>query len=234
MTKKLEIQNLKINSFGYETHNILDIPYYCHEEVSELLVTGGANAGKTTFLYAIAGLFLKLEGKVNWNAKDIYKMQPRQRDSWNADNVGIIYQNFQLNEDISVLDNILQPTGFDSVICPEHLMQKAEMLAEKFEVSIFAPIGNMTQAQKQHIALARALVKDANIIIADELTAGLDSVMASKLLNHLRFECAQDEKILVLASDDAMVAEQINHKLELRHGRIVETSQQIHLSQKMA
>lgn len=227
MKNKLEIQNLKISTFGYEGRTILDIPYYCQNNFDELLICGDEGAGKTTFLYAIAGLFLKLEGKVNWNAKNIYQMSPSQRDKWNGNKVGFIYQNFQISDEISVLDNILLPSGFDSVMCPEHLMHKAEKLADQFGISIYAAIDRMSQAEKQYIAIARALMLDASIIIADDLTAGLEPTEATNLLNQLRTECQKDDKMLIMASNDAVVYAQMKPKLKLKDGRIVDAQNTI-------
>lgn len=234
MKNSFEIQNLKINTCGVNNKTILDIPYYHQENVRELLVTGGKGAGKTTFLYAIAGLFLKLNGKVKWNGKSIYDMAPSERDAWSNNRVGFVYQSYQLNDEISVLDNILLPTGFDSIICPEPLMQKAEQLADKFGVSIFSSINKLQPVQKQYIAIARALINDAELVIADDLTAGLDIVAATTLLNHLREECRLGNKSLVIASDKKIVKAHMPTEIKLEQGRLLlahdEMSEQLHIA----
>lgn len=79
MSKSLEIQNLKINTFGINNQTILDVPYFNLEGERELVISGASGSGKTTFLYAIAGLFLKLDGKVSWDRSNLYNLASVER-----------------------------------------------------------------------------------------------------------------------------------------------------------
>ena len=222
MGKNLEIQNLKINTFGFNNQTILDIPYFNMENERELVISGASGSGKTTFLYAIAGLFLKLDGKVSWDRNNLYNLAPIERDRWRSQNLGIIFQNFQLLDELSVLDNILVPTGFDSFFCPKDMIYKAEKLADEFSISIHhSSIAHMSRGEKQRIALARALIKDAPIILADEPTASLDEDNARNILQHLRKISQETDKTLIIVSHDPVIMEQIDNKLVLEHGKII-------------
>lgn len=225
MSKTFEIQNLKINTFGVNNQVILDIPYFNLEAERELVVSGPSGSGKTTFLYAIAGLFLKLEGKVSWDRSNLYNLASVERDKWRSQNLGIIFQNFQLIDELSVLDNILVPTGFDSFFCPKDMIHKAEKLADEFSISIHnSSIAHMSRGEKQRIALARALIKDAPIILADEPTASLDEQNAQNILEHLRNISQENDKTLIIVSHDPVIMEQIDNKLVLEHGKIIENT----------
>lgn len=220
----LNIQNLKINTFGVKRHTILEIPHFDSQAKREILVSGPSGAGKTTFIYALAGLFLTLDGKVSWNSRNIYNMLPHVRDEWNDKNIGMIYQSHQHNDGLCVLDNILMPTGFESVLCPEHLLLKAEQLADLFGISIHKTIDKLSMADQQYVALARALINDAPIIIADEPTTGLKHEDAETLMFQLRDICRRENKTLVVASRDNMVIEQLSaHQITLSQGKIIDT-----------
>lgn len=225
MSKSLEIQNLKINTFGINNQTILDVPYFNLEGERELVISGASGSGKTTFLYAIAGLFLKLDGKVSWDRSNLYNLASVERDRWRSQNLGIIFQNFQLLDELSVLDNILVPTGFDSFFCPKDMIYKAEKLADEFSISIHNnTIAHMSRGEKQRIALARALIKDAPIILADEPTASLDEDNARNIMEHLRNISKESQKTLIIVSHDPAIMEQIDNKLVLERGKIIENN----------
>lgn len=225
MSESLEIQNLKINTFGVNNRVILDIAYFNLEGERELVVSGASGSGKTTFLYAIAGLFLKLGGKVNWHGSNLYNLAPVECDKWRRQNLGMIFQNFQLIDELSVLDNILLPIGFDEFFCPPEMIDKAKQLADEFSIPLDNDrIAHMSRGEKQRIALARALIKDPPIILADEPTASLDEENARNILEHLRNISQAAQKTLIIVSHDPAIMEQIDNKVVLEHGKIIENN----------
>lgn len=137
-------------------------------------IIGKSGSGKSTLLHLLIGLDHPTSGIVSFNDKNILK--DVDTDTWRGQNVGIVFQQFFLQPNDSVLENVALSLKIQGVKKKIRL-QKAKIAIEK--VGLLEKINNkandLSGGQKQRVAIARAIVNDPSILIADEPTGNLDS-----------------------------------------------------------
>ena len=152
-----------------------------------LSIMGPSGAGKTTLLNILSTIDKPTSGKVYYENKDINKMSNKELSKFRRDNIGFIFQDYNLLDSMSVEDNIALPL----VIANE---KQSKIKSEIIKLSKFFGIEahlkkypyELSGGQKQRVATARALITSPKIIFADEPTGALDSKSSSELLNCLK------------------------------------------------
>jgi putative ABC transport system ATP-binding protein len=184
-------------------------------------ITGPSGSGKTTLLHAIAGLVKADVGTVAWGYLDLTSLSERVRDRWRLDTVGLVFQDFQLFGELSVLDNILLPTRFDHSRTPRASLQRAAALAARVGLDGRAARASaLSRGEQQRVAIARALMRAPRLILADEPTASLDPANSARIAD-LLIEAAQDAAASVLVvSHDAALLERAALVYRLEAGKL--------------
>ena len=184
-------------------------------------VTGPSGAGKTTLLYAIAGLVRPDRGGVRWGGSDIAAWPERRRDRWRRDSVGLVFQDFQLFPELSVVDNILLPTRFDRVRTPASLRERARVLAERVGVAAAtARAGVLSRGEQQRVAVARALIRRPALLLADEPTASLDPENGARVADVLLEMASEARATLLIVSHDPALLARVGTIYRLEAGRL--------------
>jgi putative ABC transport system ATP-binding protein len=201
------------------TRRVLDGVSVDVEPGSVVAVTGPSGAGKTTLLHAAAGLLQPQAGRVCWGDLDVTALSETKRDRWRRDSVGLIFQDFQLFAELSVLENILLPIRFDHWRTQQPMIERAALLAARVglaERSLRA--GALSHGEQQRVAIARALMRRPRLILADEPTASLDADNGARIIEVL-IECAREEHASVLlASHDSHLLAHANRVYRLTAG----------------
>jgi putative ABC transport system ATP-binding protein len=190
-----------------DTGRILDRASLVVEPGAVVAITGPSGSGKTTLLHAVAGLVKANAGKVAWGDLDLTKMSERARDRWRLDNVGLVFQDFQLFGELGVLDNILLPIRFDHGRTPQASRQRAAALAARVGLDDRAVLSSaLSRGEQQRVAIARALMRAPRLILADEPTASLDPASGAQVAD-LLIEAARSAaaSILMVSHDDALL-----------------------------
>ena len=179
-----------------------------------LFVQGKSGVGKTTLLNLIAGIHLPSEGEVRVLGEDLAKLSTTDRDAFRANELGIIFQEFNLLPFLSLLENIRLPFLFskEKKYDPKKALTLLRELGFKDEM-INKPISKLSIGQQQRVALARALISGAKIILADEPTSALDEENRDNFLD-LLFEFAK-ESTIIYVSHDKSIASRFARTLEL-------------------
>jgi putative ABC transport system ATP-binding protein len=186
-----------------------------------LAVTGPSGAGKTTLLHAIAGLVIPDHGTVSWGDRTITSLSEGERDRWRRNTVGLVFQDFQLLEELGVLENILLPARFDHWRTPRALIERAMMLAERVGLDHRARrVSALSRGEQQRVAIARALVREPQLILADEPTASLDSANGSRIAELLIESARRTQASIVLISHDGDVLRRADRVHQLVAGEL--------------
>lgn len=212
-----------------KTYNTGDIPFVALDHVNldirqgEFLgITGKSGAGKTTLLNMISGVSELTSGNVifHWVGNKsqgasipIHALNEDKLAQWRGENLGIIYQSFELMPTLSLVENVMLPPDFLGSYQPLISKKKALELLELVEIAdhAYKIPAHISGGQKQRVAIARALVNDPHLIIADEPTGNLDSVTAETILKIFEELVAQGKTIVMVTHDESFIPRFTRH-----------------------
>lgn len=185
-----------------------------------LAITGASGGGKTTLLSIAAGLLRPSTGSVCLFGQPLAREGRYRGAELRAGKVGLIFQNYQLDDSRSCVDNILLPGYFSSQAWYE-LRQRAAALAERLGLTahLHKPVSVLSGGQRQRVAVARALLLRPRLVLADEPTGALDQVHAELVLELLQTELGEEAAFLAV-THDSEVLERSQRRLELVEGRL--------------
>ncbi|MCX6122319.1 MAG: ABC transporter ATP-binding protein [Ignavibacteriales bacterium] len=184
-----------------------------------LSIIGPSGSGKSTLLLTLGGMSSPTSGKVFWKNDPIYEWKLNKRADWRAQNIGFVFQTFNLLPYLNVYDNVQislslsAPNGRNgkdilSILNRMGLSERLEHLPSELSVG-----------QQQRVALARALVKNPHLILADEPTGNLDPGTASEIINILK-EVNKKGKTVVLVTHDPNLANLSDRSVKIVDGEI--------------
>jgi ABC-type lipoprotein export system ATPase subunit len=186
-------------------------------------VTGESGSGKSTFLHLIGGLDKPDEGEVVVNGLALQTATDKELTKYRANDLGIVFQFFNLLPTLNVLENVSVPLEFQGVKIREASARAREMLRlvgmEKREHHF---VHQLSGGEIQRTAIARALVHGPKVLLADEPTGNLDAVNADKVLEIFRRIVDERLTTLVVVTHSTEVAETAERRIHLRNGKIVE------------
>lgn len=203
----IKIKNLK---FKYPSSNelVLDIPEFQMSKGKKVFLYGPSGCGKTTFLEIIAGINSTDEGVVLINDNDFIKMSSSEKDQYRADNMGYIFQNFNLIPYLNVQENITLPLYFSTKkrnFVSEYDENKMALEVCKLlgiENYLHKSVLELSVGQQQRVAAARAIVGRPTLILADEPTSALDFNHREKFIKLLFSLCDQYQTSVLFVSHD--------------------------------
>ena len=169
-----------------------------------LRLSGKSGSGKTTFMNVMSALIEPDSGSILFGSTDITRLKESRKDRFRAENIGYIFQTFNLLSPFSVIENIYAPLAFAGRL-PQSFKEKALISLQKVEMDEFAakmPY-HLSVGQKQRVAVARVLFADPPLIFADEPTASLDR-KSSELVKNTLLELNKKGTTLVLTSHDSI------------------------------
>jgi len=190
----------------------------------ELVVLKGASgSGKSTILSLIAALSKPTSGEVIVDTKQISKLPDNFASVYRRDNIGFIFQKYNLIPTLSVKENIILPL----VPLNPHakdVKEKFDIVTNRFNISHKenAIVRNLSGGEQQRVAIARANINDPKIIIADEPTANLDEKLSLHFIEILR-ELKALNKTIVIATHDPLFfgLDFVDREIEVHNGKIV-------------
>ncbi|MFQ5435924.1 MAG: ABC transporter ATP-binding protein, partial [Anaerolineae bacterium] len=161
------------------------------------------------------------EGEVVVNGRFIHQMSENQLAQWRGQEVGIIFQFFQMLPALSLLQNVMLPMDFARKYTPQVRRERAMQLLAQVDLADQAHKlpGTVSGGQQQRAAIARALANDPPLLVADEPTGNLDSKTATAVFDLFHQLVAQG-KTMLMVTHDKELARQIPRVVEIRDGRI--------------
>lgn len=184
-------------------------------------IIGPSGSGKTTFLNLIAGLDTPTEGKVWLSGTLISDMSGRELSDFRRDNIGFIFQAYNLFPVLSVEENVEYIMLLQGVSKKERHRRVMDIL-EKVGLEDYAhrrPT-KLSGGQQQRVAVARAMVSEPSLVIADEPTANLDSETSGELLDMMRRLNRETGMTFLFSTHDEVVMRRADKIVVLRDGRI--------------
>lgn len=187
-----------------------------------VIIYGPSGCGKSTLLYSISGLQAPTEGDVTVQGKKLTDMTKREMVELHQVGVGMIFQAFYLIPSLTIIDNVCLPQVFRGKSKNDRQEDGVKLLhrfgiieqANKFE-------GQLSGGQKQRVSIARSLVNNPEIILADEPVGNLDSVSAENVMQILKELNEIDKKTVILVTHNADHLHYADRVLYMKDGRIV-------------
>ena len=169
-----------------------------------LRLSGASGSGKTTFMNVMSGLIKPDSGSIFFGNIDITSLDEGGKDRFRAENIGYIFQTFNLLSPFSVIENVYAPLAFAGKL-PENYKDKVLDSLDKVGMKDFAAKKpyHLSVGQKQRVAAARVLFADPPLVFADEPTASLDR-NSSELVKNTLLELNKKGTTLVLTSHDSI------------------------------
>jgi putative ABC transport system ATP-binding protein len=186
-----------------------------------IILFGPSGCGKSTLLYCMFGVLAPSAGKMYVNGESIYDYDAMQMVYFQRKTMGIMYQSFNLINSITVLDNVALPLIFDGLPARERT-ERAMELCRRFmidHVSHKRPT-LLSGGQQQRVSVARSLVNDPQILIADEPVGNLDSITAAQVMDTLAEINDKDKKTVILVTHDAKYLPYAHRIVYMNDGRI--------------
>ena len=181
-------------------------------------VQGPSGCGKSTLLLAVGGLLVPSAGTVRVDGNDVYALDAGHRARLRAQTIGFVFQQFHLVPYLRVIDNILAPTwGADRGPAQERARALAERLGLTHRVDHLP--AEISVGERQRTALARALMNEPKLLLADEPTGNLDRENADAVLGHLA-AFAADGGAVLMVTHDAAAAGIAQRSIFLSEGRL--------------
>ena len=205
----IELNNMQFSWKETLTLNIEHLRICAGEKV---FIQGASGSGKSTLLNLMAGVIIPQKGDVIINKSQLNSMKSSLRDSFRANHIGFIFQQFNLIPYLSLIENIILPCKF-SLLRKEKALKHSKCLEEEAirllnDLGINASsilkrcVSELSIGQQQRVAIARALIGSPDIIIADEPTSALDSEHKNSFVKTLFDECEKENITLVFVSHD--------------------------------
>ena len=204
--------------FRYEQGDFdLRIPELTVHRGERVAVIGPSGSGKTTLLHLMAGIVEPDHGSVVTAGVEVSNLEDAPRRDFRIRRIGLVFQEFELIEYLSVLDNILLPYRINPILrLDDGVRERALDLARR--VGIDGKLGRLatrlSHGEKQRAAVCRALIANPEVLLADEPTGNLDPVNKGRVLDILIGYAEEREATLVTVTHD--------HELLERFGRVID------------
>lgn len=187
----------------------------------QLAIMGPSGSGKSTLLHCLSGILAPDTGVVNFGHVDLTALSDSQRSRLRREKFGFVFQDGQLIEELSALENVAFPLLLLGQSRSTAIRQAKSWLdrlglAEKYNNKP----GEMSGGQAQRVAVARALVHEPAIVFADEPTGALDQATGHEVMQMLTTVCSMSGTTLMVVTHDTQVARWCNRLVEIRDALI--------------
>ena len=183
----------------------LDLPELKIDQGNSAALVGPSGCGKTTLLLLITGILIPETGSVGVGEAALHELGDADRRAFRIREVGFVFQNFELLDYLTLLDNILHPYRLNTALrMTAEVRSRAQELATTLGIShrLHSPVGETSRGEQQRVAVCRALITEPRILIADEPTGSLDPENKRLILDILFDYCRKSGATLIAATHD--------------------------------
>ena len=221
----LEVKNVKkiyTTRFGSNQVEALRDVNFTVERGEYVAIMGESGSGKTTLLNILAALDKPTEGKVYLKDRDLGKLKEKEIATFRRQNLGFVFQDFNLMDSLSVKENIMLPVLLDKKEQKE-CEEKAEALEKQFGIEHLQEKNpyELSGGERQRVAICRALINDPSIIFADEPTGNLDSKSGKVVAEEFRKINEELGKTLLMVTHDPQMASWCKRVIFLKDGYVM-------------
>lgn len=225
MEEKIVLEAVHMKKvYNYATPNAFEALHDINFQVKEgefVGIMGPSGSGKSTFINSISTIDECTEGKVLINGKNVRTMSANEIGHFRFENLGFIFQDFNLLDTHTIYENIAMPLSLAHVSKNE-IDKKVKALAEELQITnlLNKYPNECSGGQRQRGAICRALINDPQIIVADEPTGNLDSVNSSELLKLLQELNEKNGVTIVMVTHDPLIASFSSRLIYIKDGNI--------------
>jgi putative ABC transport system ATP-binding protein len=189
-------------------------------------IVGPSGNGKSTLLNMITGIDRPTDGAITVTGQQVHKMSENKLAAWRGEQVGIIFQFFQMLPALSLLQNVILPMDFANKYSTKERRERAMALLELVGLADQAQkLPSMVSGgQQQRAAIARALANDPPLLVGDEPTGNLDSRTAGDVFD-LFSQLVESGKTMLMVTHDKELAKRVPRRIEITNGRITRDEQ---------
>ena len=184
-------------------------------------IMGSSGSGKTTLLNCLATIIKPTDGSIQMQEKDLGQLKGNQLADYRGKEIGYLFQNFELLDNLTAKENILLPLSLHKVDANESKV-RLELLSQYLDISELLDKfpSQLSGGQRQRVAAARALILDPKIVFADEPTGALDSKNATILMQKLSEMNQVEETTILMVTHDSVAASFCNRILFIQDGKL--------------
>ena len=184
-------------------------------------IMGSSGSGKTTLLNCLATIIKPTDGSIQMQEKDLGQLKGSQLADYRGKEIGYLFQNFELLDNLTAKENILLPLSLHKVDENESKV-RLELLSQYLDISELLDKfpSQLSGGQRQRVAAARALILDPKIVFADEPTGALDSKNATILMQKLSEMNQVEETTILMVTHDSIAASFCNRILFIQDGKL--------------
>ncbi|OUV75453.1 MAG: ABC transporter ATP-binding protein [Flavobacteriales bacterium TMED123] len=201
-------------SFSYDNTNIFNFPDILLQKGEDLLILGDSGVGKTTLIQILSGLLRPQSGIVELNGTRFENLSSKSLDQFRGSHIGMVFQRSHFVRNLSILDNLLLFLYLSNKL---HDKQRAIDLLEEIGLSdkMNSMPDELSQGEQQRAAIANALIKTPDLILADEPTSSLDDNNCQKIITLLKQQASLTNAKLIIITHDQRLKDQFNTSILL-------------------
>ena len=220
MNKLLQMKNLERH---YETPagvvKALDGVTIDIEEGERVILLGPSGSGKTTLLNCLSSLDSPTGGTYSFQGEDVPRNHSEKMTTFRRENIGYVFQFFNLLQDLTVLENILLIQEIAGKKDESRALELLKLVGLESEVNRFP--GEISGGQQQRVAIARSIAKRPNLLLGDELTGNLDTETSQKVMTALVKACQEENITSVFVTHDEGLVKYATRVIRIDSGKIV-------------
>jgi len=205
---------------GSEVHALKDVNFAL-DAGDMIVILGPSGSGKSTLLSLLGGLSSPTAGKVHYKDRSLYDLKPDRLSHLRNREFGFIFQFHLLMPDLTALENVMLPGRIQRRGEAECRVRAEKLLVQAgLKDRMLHKPGELSGGEQQRVAVARALMNEPEIILADEPTGNLDAKTAEGIHDILWDLCQKEAKTLVVVTHYEPLAKRADHILHLEHGQV--------------
>ena len=201
-------------TFSYNKDQTFIMPDLFCQAGNTILVTGNSGKGKTTYLHILAGLLKPNSGEIIIDNKEITHLKGSKADKFRGKNIGVVFQKSHFIASLSVLENLEMAswlaTGKKHKVRAKELLQKLDISEQAHKLPSQLSVG-----QQQRVSIARALMNEPKVLLADEPTSSLDDKNADNVIELLENLSKEYKTALIIVTHDSRIKQKFTNQITM-------------------
>lgn len=201
-------------TFSYNKDQNFIMPDLFCQAGSTILVTGNSGKGKTTYLHILAGMLQPNSGEILIDNTDFTNLKGSKADKFRGKNIGVVFQKSHFIASLSVLENLEMAswlaTGKKHTKRAKELLNKLDILEQAYKQPSQLSVG-----QQQRVSIARALMNEPKVLLADEPTSSLDDKNADNVIELLELLSKEYKAALIIVTHDSRIKAKFTNQITM-------------------
>ena len=227
MKELINFRNVKKTyTIGEKSFDALNGASFSINKGEFVVILGPSGAGKSTILNLLGGMDKATSGEIIIDGKDISKLASKELTKYRAENIGFIFQFYNILPTLTVQENVELIN--DIVKNPKPAMEVLKGVGLDMHAGKFP--NQLSGGEQQRVSIARAIAKNPLLLLCDEPTGALDSQTGVEVLKLLKAQCGEDANTVVVVTHNSLIAEIADRVIRVKNGKI--RSNELHSNPK--